>query len=274
MKSNRRRPGGCRQPDLARESWCDEDRTLCSALSRMKYIVLAALLVLTAFADYAYACSIVLGSSLPPKPGLVRITGMVTGYGTATRPVPVVESAPTLNLRVQQVVSGSVGEGDTEVVLLFYEADCSSRSYERKELEKAFPVGSPVVVFGVDARLRNAGRPTVLAEMNGGAYVGRVPQDVTRTSDGDVDFQRMEDMTYRQYFEFMQFEFEKVILTLPKTTAGARVSRLRNLAHYHAFPYLRNAREFYAQLISTTGIPQNQRRALLEDFDQLFQKPR
>jgi hypothetical protein len=134
----------------------------------MRFTVLLALFALTAFPDHAYACSMAFAPVVPPKPDAVRIAGVITGYGVATRPVPKVESAPTVYLRVQGVVSGSVRDGDAEVVLLFYEADCSSRPYERQELEKVFPVGSPVVVFGVDARIRNGGRSTVLAEMNKG----------------------------------------------------------------------------------------------------------
>jgi len=240
----------------------------------MRSIVLVALFALTAFADHANACSMVITPLLPPKPDLVRIAGVITGYGTAARPVPVVDSAPTLYVRVQQVVSGSVREGDAEVVLLFYGADCRSTPSERKELERVFPVGNPVVVFGVDAGVRNAGRSTVLAEMNSGAYVAGVPQGVTLTSFGDVDFQRLEDLPYRRDFQYMQFEFEKVILTLPKTAAGERVSRLRNLAHYKSFPYLRDAREFYAQLVSTSNIPERQGRALREEFDLLLRKLR
>jgi hypothetical protein len=240
----------------------------------MRFTVLLALFALTALPDHADACSMAFTPVVPPKPDAVRIAGVVTGYGVATRPVPKVESAPTVYLRVQEVVSGSVRDGDAAVVLLFYEADCSSRPYERQELEKAFPVGSPVVVFGVDARVRNGGRSTVLAEMNKGAYVARVPQGVALTSYGVVDFQHVEDMTYRRNFEFMQFEFERVVLTLPAAAAGERVPRLRNLAYYSSFPYLRDARKFYAQLVSTSGIPQNQRPALLENFDQLLQKPR
>ena len=241
----------------------------------IRSICLLALFAWTPFVDHADACSIVfLPTLLPPEPDAVRIAGVITGYGTAVRPIPRVESAPTLYVRVEDVVSGSVGRGDAEIVLLFYEADCRSRPFDRKELESLFPIGSPVVVYGVENWVRTGGRPTVMAEMNSGAYVGRVPQGVPRTRYGDLDFERLDATTAQTNYQFAQFEFDRVILTLPRTGASEKVSRLKNLAYYYALPYIDNARDFYEQLVSTSRVPEAQGRALRENFDRVLRQPR
>ena len=59
----------------------------------MRFTVLLALFALTAFPDHAYPCSMVFTPVVPPKPDAVRIAGVITGYGVATRPVPKVDSA-------------------------------------------------------------------------------------------------------------------------------------------------------------------------------------
>jgi hypothetical protein len=228
------------------------------------FLCLVALFVLTAFVDQAYGCSMAQEYSLTPSLDAVRISGVIAGYG-APRPVGLLVNAPTLQVRVQEVISGNIREGDAEVALLDYGADCRSTPSERQTLERMFPVGTPVAVFGV-ARVSEAGTPIVVVERNSSKYVVRIPPGVTRTSYGDVDFQRFDARG-----SFGDFEYARVILTLPKTAVPDLASRLRNLAYYH---WLRNAGEFYGQIVSNSGVSQAEGRAMLENFDQLRRQPR
>ncbi|HKH73638.1 MAG TPA: hypothetical protein VKA59_19905 [Vicinamibacterales bacterium] len=139
---------------------------------------------------------------------------------------------PTVRVRIQEAVGGTMREGDAEVALLGYGADCESTPYERQTLERAFPIGTRVVVFGA-ARVRDAGTAVVVAEENRSHYVVRIPQSVPRTSYGDIDFQRANGNG-----PFLDFEFDRIVLTLLKNPVKDRVPRLKNLAYYFADPYL------------------------------------
>jgi hypothetical protein len=197
----------------------------------MQYIFLPALFVLTALTDHAYACSMAFMHTLPPNADAVRISGVIAGYGAA-RPVGHLVPAPTVRVRIQEAVGGTMPEGDAEVALLGYGPDCESTPYERQTLERAFPIGMRVVVFGA-ARVRDAGTAVVVAEENRSQYVVRIPPSVPRTSYGDIDFQRANGNG-----PFLDFEFDRIVLTLLKNPVKDRVPRLKNLAYYFADPYL------------------------------------
>ena len=240
-----------------------------SALSEMKYIVLLALLVLTVSATDAHGCDMISMRVAPPKPGsAVHIAAVITGYDTVAQPM----AAPSLRVRIQEVVDGSIQQGDAEIAYLFYGPDCSSTPVQRTELEKLFPIGTQVVALGMDAAVRSEGRPTVLVEMNRGGYVARIPQGVPRTRYGDLDFQRF-DATPSRSWQFVEFEFDRVLVTLSKGSVSERVSRLKNLAYYSGFSGLKDPQQFYTQIVSSSGIPERQGRALREDFDRLLRKP-
>jgi hypothetical protein len=227
-------------------------------------LCLAAVLVLTAFADKAHGCDRPQIYTLTPSPDAVRISGVIAGYG-APRPVGLLIDAPTLQVRVQEVISGNIREVDAEAALLNYGADCRSTPEERQTLERMFPVGTPIVVLGV-ARVRG-GTAIIVVETNSSNYVVRIPQSVIRTSYGDVDFQRFDARD-----AFGDFEFARVILTLPNTAVADRAARLRNLAYYHWFRGMPNAGEFYTKIVSNGGVSQAEGRALREHFDQLHLK--
>src|SRR5262245_29889696 len=212
--------------------------------------LLLTLAALIAVPNPSYGCTIIPGPRVaPPKPGSVRIVAVITGYGVVTRPVSHLESAPTLLVRVQEVVDGGIHVGDAAIAFLFYGPDCQSTPFQRTELERWFPIGTSVVALGVDASVRSEGRPTALAELNKGGYVARIPQGVPRTRYGDLDFQRFDAAPSRSG-EFVGFEFDRVIVTLSKSSVTERISRLSNLAYWLGFPGMPNAREFYAQLRS------------------------
>ena len=89
-------------------------------------LFLAALLALTAFAEQAFGCDRAEIYTLTPSLDGVRISGVIAGYG-AQRPVGLPVNAPTLHVRIQEVISGTIREGDAEVALLDYGADCRVR---------------------------------------------------------------------------------------------------------------------------------------------------
>jgi hypothetical protein len=235
----------------------------------MRYVFLPALFVLIAFANQAYGCSMAFAHAIPPNPDAVRLSGVIAGYRSA-RPVGLLTPAPTLYIRIREVVSGIVQGDDAEVAPLGYGADCRSEPYQRQSLEKTFPIGTAVVVFGV-ARVRDASTPVVVAEANRSQYVVRIPQSVPRTANGDADFQRINGRG-----PFLKFEVDRIILTVAKSPLEGRVSRLKNLAYYFANPdlYMPTVREVYGRLVSTSGIPDAEGRALLATFDQLRRQPR
>ena len=84
----------------------------------MRYAILPFCLVaLIAVPNPSYGCEIISIRVAPPKPGSVRIVAVITGYNAVTRPVPHLESAPTLQVHVQEVVDGTILESDAEIVL-------------------------------------------------------------------------------------------------------------------------------------------------------------
>ena len=122
------------------------------------------------------------------------------------------------------------------------------------------------MVFG-EARVRDAGTSVVVAEENRSQYVVRIPQSVPRTSDGDVDFHRVNGSG-----PFLDFEVDRIILTLAKRPVQGRALRLKNLAYYFANPdlFMPTVREVYDRLVSASGIPDAEGQALREDFDRLL----
>jgi hypothetical protein len=230
----------------------------------MKYIILPALFVLTAFAKDAYGCSIGVTYELFPNPDLVRISGVIIGYGNP-RPVGLLVPAPNLRVRVQEVVSGTIRDDEVEVAFLDFGADCRSIPFEQQRLEEVFAVGTPVVVLGV-GRVRDTGTPVVVVERSRTHFVVSIPKNVARTTYGDIDFQQWDGDG-----PFGNFEFHRVILALPETAAADRVSRLRNLAYYHWLRGVPSARGYYARLVSTSGVSEAEAQALREYFDTLPQ---
>ena len=118
------------------------------------FLSLAAVLVLIAFADEARGCDMAVMYTLTPSLDAVRISGVIAGYG-APQPVGLLIDAPTLQVRVQEVISGNIREGDAAVALLDFGADCRSTPSDPQTLERMFPLGTPVVVLGV-ARVSEA----------------------------------------------------------------------------------------------------------------------
>jgi hypothetical protein len=93
--------------------------------------------------------------------------------------------------RIDVVISGQAARGQTPVVPLSYGPNCQSIARASADLERAYPVGSVVAMFAPSSQSTNAWSNRVIAvEANRGGFVVKVPTDVERTPEGDLDFSR------------------------------------------------------------------------------------
>lgn len=92
-----------------------------------------------AFAAPAEACEFigVARTGLPRKEA-ARIVGVVSDYTLSPRGLGVLNGAPALMLKVDEVVSGALGRGDTLVAPLFVGPSCQTAPYPTGELERIY----------------------------------------------------------------------------------------------------------------------------------------
>jgi hypothetical protein len=121
----------------------------------------------------------------------------------------------------------------------------------------AWPEASSVAVVAVDVK------------KNG--FIRAVPDRAERTPEGDLDFERSGLLPDVQ---FTRFEFDRIVLTLANSLPSQRRARLRNLALYPGFRNVPDARAFYRELLSESGIPQSQQLDLVGLFDDRMSKAR
>jgi hypothetical protein len=121
-------------------------------------------------------------------------------------------------------------------------------------------------VFAPSNQSTNALSNRVIAvEANRGGFVVKVPTDVERTPEGDLDFSRSDS---GRLGEFTWFEFDRVVLGLSHAPKSRRFARLLNLARFAGFRDVPRSREMFDQLITDSGIPTSQREMLLAAFDE------
>jgi hypothetical protein len=227
---------------------------------RMAWIVL----LLAVPGGRAEACMIVLGPLSRPSAVVARLSGVVTGYGVGAGSVRNVPQPPGLRVRIEEAISGGVRDGDAEVYPLSLGPDCSSRPIAAIELERRFPVGTRVVVQGELLSWPEVPRAVVAALPMQYGFVGAIPGSAEWTAEGDLDFERSGSLPD---VLFTRFQFDRVALTVARSPASQRRARLRNLAAYRELLNLLDAREFYRELLSESGLPQSQQLQLLQSFD-------
>jgi hypothetical protein len=235
--------------------------------------VFLASLTLVVLADRVDACErITLAMAQIPKPAkaAVMAAGVIEGYDLAVQPVDNVASAPSLRVRINEVVVGNIARGTARVVLLFYGPDCKSAPYQRERLEEMFPVGLQVVVSGRNSHTSGASaEPAIVAEMNRDEYVGRLPAEAPRTDAGDLDFRHFEPTPDGAY-DFLRFEVTRVLIKVPEGTMKQRVARLENLIYFQEFAFNSRARDLYDHAIQASGVTRSQGRTLREHFEQVW----
>jgi hypothetical protein len=230
-------------------------------------------LTLVVLADRVDACErITLAIAQIPKPGkeAVMAAGVVEGYDVAVQPVDNVASAPSLRVRINEVVVGNIARGTARVVLLFYGPDCKSAPYQRERLEEMFPVGLPVVVSGRSSQTSGASpQPAIIAETNRDEYVGRVLAEAPRTDGGDLDFRHF-DATPDRTYDFLQFEVTRALLKVAEGSVKQRIARLENLIYFQGFAFNSRARDLYDHAIQASGVTRYKGRQLRQQFEHVW----
>ena len=226
-------------------------------------------LTAVSLSDRAYACDfVIIRSGRPPNRDVARAVGVIAGYGVATDPVENVASAPSLLVRLDDIISGDIKPGVTQVVDLFFGPDCRTAPFKPGELEQFFPIGTPVAVTGRSVELpRASGTRAIVVELNQGAQVVRIPPNVVRTALGDLDFMRFEPAPAGWWF--LDIEYERAVLKLADAPKNQQFRRLENLAYYQGFANMQRARAFYGELVSDSRISASERRRLLKHFAQV-----
>lgn len=222
----------------------------------LRYLVAIGTLVMVAVsAAHSDACEMVAVRKGLPRPGSTLALGVVVGYGTVAHPVPAVEVAPSLRVRIENVVSGNTAVGATDVVPLFYAADCTSTPIERARLQSAFPVGTTIAISTGARSDRSTDSPSaIVAELNQDQFVVTVPANVRRTRDGDLDFEHSEPS-----WQLGEFEFDRAVMGLRRADRSDKLPRLMNLAHYSGFRDDRRGKEWLEQLIAESGLSASER---------------
>jgi len=204
------------------------------------------------------------------------VLGVVVAHTEAARPIDGIELAPSLLVRPEVVVSGSVAPGNVQVVPLFYGPDCKTAPMKSTDLDRLYPIGArigiaPAVKTGVDDRSTG----TIVVEMSRGGFVAVMPSNVKRTPEGDLDFHYFENQHgYSPYsWTLGEFEFARAIVALRQAPPAERVARLMNIVHYEAFR-IGEGRDWLERLIGETGISRQERGAVLTAFDALSQRIR
>jgi hypothetical protein len=206
-----------------------------------------------------------------PNRVAVRVVGVVTGYGSVTRAVAdltTINGAPaTIRIRVEQVVSGNIGKTEIEVALFETQSDCRSAGVDRDSLQRRYPVGTTIAVFGtVIAAFSARDQVAILAARNQGGFAEAVPRNPSRIPTGELDFRN----AYGKVSQFiLEFEFDRALLALADAPKGERFARLMNLADYpYSYHAFRDAdRKFYAQLVSDSVMTEQETRQLMERFE-------
>lgn len=150
------------------------------------------------------------------RPGLpnreaVRVIGVVMGYGSVTRAIGKrmdVDRAATLRIRVREVVSGRIANGDREIVPLGYSASCSSVGETRDWVEETYKIGTSVVVFGESIPgFSTSSAPAILAESHQGGFVAMISGNLPRVATGELDFGRLDNA--HSLGRVLWFEFDR-----------------------------------------------------------------
>jgi hypothetical protein len=240
----------------------------------------SALVAVCALIGYASACD--LGRSLPRsdilkdvRPGVpsreaVRLVGVVTGYGTVDRAFArlpnTIGNIATLRLRVDDVVSGRVGRGETEIVPFGVVADCSSMGLTTDLVSQRYPVGSTLVVLGEAVLLPGSSLLSVVADAKQGGFAKLAPLDVRRLASGELDFSAATG-SVRASGSYWDFELDRALLMLADAPIAERFAKLRNLASYSYHAYRDVDREFYSRLVAANEVTAQQREQLMKTFD-------
>jgi hypothetical protein len=228
-------------------------------------VAFCAFMVSGLFAGRSSACEMILLRKGLPREGVILSVGSVIGYGTVAHPIATVETAPSLLVRVDALVSGGIKLGETEIVPLFFGPDCQSTPTARQVLETSFPIGTNIAFFRATGSRADA-PPTgsIIIESNRGDFVFVMPGDVKRTSDGDLDFDFFEKQHgYSPYsWTLGEFEFARSVIGLRRARQSEKFERLLNLAHYPGFRE-RQGREWLEELISESRLTTSQRKAVL-----------
>jgi hypothetical protein len=220
----------------------------------------------------ADACSIVVGPQGRPTTDVVRLSGVVTGYGAGAGSVRGVHQPPGLRVRIEEVVSGGLQFADAEVYPLSLGPDCGVGPSSPIVLARWFRVGTRVVVQGELLPWPEAvGRLVVAVDVTKKGFVQPVPDSAKRTPEGDLDFEHLGSL---RDFQFIRFEFDRVVLTLATSLPRERRARLRNLVFFPGFQNVLDARTLYRQLLAESGITDSEQRDLLSLFDDRMPKAR
>ena len=239
-------------------------------------IVALALLTALSATKQGLACSIYYRSVSFPVPDATRIVGSVIGYGETIRPLLRIKRATSLRIKIETVVSGRITMGETHVVPFsygetdgvpfFYESACDSMPFrDVAVLSNMYPIGMRIAVLGASSRFMWWDGP-ILVETMRGAFITPVPDDVSRTVDGDLDFARFD---WSQNMQFGAFEFHRAVLALRSADQAQRFRRLLNLVIYrgfHGFHYSPDGRKQLEELISESRITDVERVAVLREF--------
>ncbi len=249
----------------------------------MRYLRLSGLIVGCILAGEVIACDVgrnpvregVLSDLRPGVPNreAARVVGVVTGYGTADRAIEGLAQSTgiaTLHVRIDDVVSGRISKGNSDIVVLNHRSDCASVVAARDFLEEHYPVGARIVVFGEVIAPFDSRSSAVLAQVNQGGWAYVVPPNVRRIATGELDFAAQRESA-ASLGRFMYFEFDRALLMLADAPVAQRFARLRNLASYpYSFHAFRDQdREFYSRLVAESGMTVRQRDQLLKIFDDL-----
>lgn len=243
-------------------------------------VLLCALMVVPVLSDRGYACEMDVGfyrgavarSGMPDREA-IRVVGVVSGYGSITRPVGALSNrkigpaAATVRVRIEQVVSGKINNTETEVAVLSVSASCMSAGIRPDVLQRSYPIGMAIAVFGeAIPGFNEPDKVAILAAMNQGGFVEAIPSDLKRIPTGELDFQK----SYREVSQgLLEFEFDRALFALADAPIGERFSRLLNLADYpYSYRAFRDAdREFFIRLVSESGVKEPEMSQLLQRFD-------
>jgi hypothetical protein len=234
-----------------------------------RLLLLAVLTTTSSLADVAEACD----RTWPvrygmPRRAFARAAGVVTGYSVSPPALGTLAGAPVMLLRVDEVVSGGIARGETQVIVQTAGRGCRSTLSGRDELERGYPIGTAVVVLGQARRAPpTAAGVLIVVEEQRGQYVQRVPPYVVRTGAGDLDFARV-DASQPGMWGFIEFEFDRAALSLGRSRPQERIARVENLAAYPGFARSPDPRAIYRQLVIASGASPLERRRLLEAFDE------
>jgi hypothetical protein len=219
----------------------------------MKQLLVASVILALGFCSSpSKACERVLIRAGLPDAGTLRAVGKVIGYATVEQPFAI-DHAPSLVVRIDTVVSGKIPVGEAQVVPLRDSPACTPWPESQKDIEQRYPIGSTVVFFTYYP-VTPSSPPRVLAHNS----IFSVPVGVTRTADGDLDFEHASP-----HWDFVEFEFARAVIALRRAEPSQKFRRLMNLAHYDGFREPQG-RTWLQQLISESRLSSSQRNDVLK----------